>query len=81
MSHFKKFSSSSTALRDAGYTVNVERSPVRIFDDQEFADVGATLVEEGSWVKTPRDHLIVGLKELPEDDSTVMDYHGKCTRS
>jgi hypothetical protein len=27
----------------AGYTINVERSPARIFDDAEFEKVGATL--------------------------------------
>jgi saccharopine dehydrogenase (NAD+, L-lysine-forming) len=31
------------ALLDAGYKVNVERSPERIFDDSEFEAVGATL--------------------------------------
>ena len=55
------------ALLDAGYKVNVERSPERIFDDSEFEAVGATLVPEGSWVDAPHDHIIVGLKELPED--------------
>lgn len=48
--------------------MNVERSPERIFDDEEFEAVGATLVAEGSWVNTPKDHIIVGLKELPVDD-------------
>lgn len=47
--------------------MNVERSPERIFDDSEFEEVGATLVPEGSWVDAPTDHIIVGLKELPED--------------
>lgn len=55
-------------LIDAGYTVNVERSPERIFDDAEFEAVGATLVPEGSWVDAPTDHIIVGLKELLEED-------------
>jgi saccharopine dehydrogenase (NAD+, L-lysine-forming) len=56
------------ALLDAGYIVNVERSPGRIFDDEEFAAVGATLVPEGSWIDAPKDHIIIGLKELPEED-------------
>lgn len=56
------------ALVDAGYTLNVERSPVRIFDDAEFEKVGATLVEEGSWVNAPEDHIILGLKELLEEE-------------
>lgn len=36
------------ALIDAGYTVNVERSPERIFDDSEFEKIGATLVPENT---------------------------------
>lgn len=55
------------ALIDAGYTVNVEKSPERIFDDDEFAKIGATLVPTGSWRDAPSDHIIVGLKELPEE--------------
>lgn len=53
------------ALIDAGYKVNVERSPQRIFDDEDFEKVGATLVAENSWPSAPKDHIIVGLKELP----------------
>lgn len=55
-------------LLEAGYKVNVERSPGRIFDDDEFEAVGATLVPEGSWVDAPKDAIILGLKELPESD-------------
>lgn len=60
------------ALLDVGYTVNVERSPNRIFDDEEFEVVGATLVAEGSWVHVPKDHIIIGLKELPESNGTEL---------
>ncbi|KAH0562086.1 mitochondrial Homoaconitase [Trichoglossum hirsutum] len=63
------------ALLDAGYIVNVERSPGRIFDDGEFEAVGATLVPEGSWVDAPKDHIIVGLKELPESDAPLHHQH------
>lgn len=45
-----------------------ERGLERIFDDEEFEAVGATLVAEGSWVNPPKDHIIVGLKELPADE-------------
>lgn len=57
------------ALLEAGYKIYVERSPGRIFDDEEFEAVGATLVPEGSWVDAPADAIILGLKELPESDS------------
>lgn len=57
--------STAKELIDAGFTINVERSPVRVFDDEEFEKVGATLVEEGSWPDAPAEHIIIGLKELP----------------
>ena len=50
-----------------GFKINVERSPERIFEDEEFVKEGATLVDEGSWPNAPLDHIIIGLKEL--DDS------------
>lgn len=55
-------------LIDHGYKINVERSPVRIFDDQDFEAAGAQLVEEGSWPNAPLDHIIIGLKELDDTD-------------
>jgi len=62
------------ALIDAGYVVNIERSPVRIFDDSDFEKIGATLVPEGSWPEAPTDHIIVGLKELPEEDTFPLKH-------
>lgn len=55
-------------LVDAGYTVNVERSPLSIFDDSEYESTGAKLVPTSSWNDVPSDHIIIGLKELPEED-------------
>jgi hypothetical protein len=55
-------------LIDAGYTVRVERSPERIFEDSEFEAVGATLVPEDTWREAPTDHIIIGLKELPVEE-------------
>lgn len=60
------------ALIDAGYKVNVERSPQRIFDDEEFEKVGATLVPENTWRDAPEDNIIIGLKELPVEDCELM---------
>ncbi|GAB7355584.1 hypothetical protein MBLNU459_g6052t2 [Dothideomycetes sp. NU459] len=62
-------------LLDAGYPINVERSTLRIFDDSEFEKVGATLVPEGSWPDAPAEHIIVGLKELPEDTFPLKHTH------
>ncbi|RDL32976.1 uncharacterized protein BP5553_08415 [Venustampulla echinocandica] len=63
--------STTKALICAGYEVHVERSPKdpsrkRIYDDDEFERVGAKLVDDQSWSKTPRDHIIIGLKLEPE---------------
>ncbi|KAL0638165.1 Saccharopine dehydrogenase [Maublancomyces gigas] len=63
------------ALLDAGYKVHIERSVQRIFEDKEFENVGCTLVEEGSWTETPAGHIIIGLKELPEDDFPLKHTH------
>ncbi|KAF2122323.1 hypothetical protein BDV96DRAFT_483266 [Lophiotrema nucula] len=63
-------------LLDAGYTVLVERSSTdphyaRIFQDEEFEQAGCTLVDEGSWKTAPTDRIILGLKELPEEDTPL----------
>lgn len=60
------------ALVEAGYTVNVERSTARMFSDGEFATAGASLVPEGTWIHAPKDHIIVGLKELPHDECACL---------
>jgi len=50
---------------------------VRIDDFNAITEqVGAPLVEEGSWVKdAPKDAYILGLKELPEDDFPLEHVH------
>lgn len=55
-------------LVSAGYTVHVERAPLSIFKDSEYEGTGASLVPTGSWADAPSDHIIIGLKELPEED-------------
>ncbi|KAL6714364.1 Saccharopine dehydrogenase [Lecanora helva] len=62
-------------LLEKDFVVNVERSPVRIFDDEEFEKVGANLVPEGSWPDAPQDHIIIGLKELPEENFPLKHTH------
>jgi saccharopine dehydrogenase (NAD+, L-lysine forming) len=61
------------ALINAGYKVNVERSPQRIFDDEEYERVGATLVTDNTWRDAPEDNIIIGLKELPVQDCELID--------
>lgn len=59
------------ALIQAGYPVRVERSSERIYNDDEFEAAGAKLVPAGSWADAPREDIILGLKELPEDDKPL----------
>lgn len=68
------------ALVQAGYPVSVERSPAdpnykRIFNDDEYEAVGATLVPSGVWPDAAPGTLIVGLKELPEEDFALKNSH------
>jgi len=51
----------------AGYSVVVEKSSGRAFDDQQFLGAGCTLAEEFSWQGAPKHTIVVGLKELPVD--------------
>jgi saccharopine dehydrogenase (NAD+, L-lysine-forming) len=60
------------ALLDSGYVINVERSTGRVFRDEEYEAVGANLVPEGTWPSAPKDHIIIGLKELPDDDGILL---------
>lgn len=60
------------ALIENGFKIFVERSTERFFSDAEFEEAGATLVETGAWRSAPTDYYIVGLKELPENDSTPL---------
>ncbi|KAK5729791.1 Saccharopine dehydrogenase [Elasticomyces elasticus] len=62
-------------LVDAGYVVNVEKSPLSIFPDKEYEGTGASLVSTGSWTDAPSEHIIVGLKELPEEDFPLKHIH------
>jgi len=57
-----------TLVHEGGYAVHVEHSPLSIFDDAEYVGTGASLVPTGSWVDAPSEHIVVGLKELPEKD-------------
>ncbi|OJD35843.1 ubiquitin thiolesterase [Diplodia corticola] len=69
------------ALVKAGYPVEVERSSTkpefrRIFDDAEYEAAGATLVPENSWKSAaPGSKLILGLKEIEEEDFPLTNDH------
>ncbi len=62
-------------LIDAGFAVSVERSSVRCFPDEEYSAIGATLSPKGSWVNAPRRCIILGIKELLEEDTPLIHQH------
>lgn len=68
------------ALVDAGYPVSVERSSTdpdykRIFEDSEYEAAGATLVDGNTWPQADPSTLILGLKEIPEEDFPLKSSH------
>ena len=68
------------SLVEAGYPVTVERSSTdpkfkRIFEDKEYEAAGAKLVDSGTWPDAPKGTIILGLKEIPEEDFPLRNDH------
>ncbi|MGI9402060.1 MAG: saccharopine dehydrogenase [Rhizobiaceae bacterium] len=62
-------------LLDAGFEVVVERSDQRIIPIEEYQAAGCKIVDEGSWPSASADCFILGIKELPDDDSPLRHRH------
>nr|RBR02059.1 hypothetical protein FVER53263_11605 [Fusarium verticillioides] len=67
-------------LVDAGYPISVERSSTdpkfrRIFEDSEYEAAGARLVDTGVWPNAEPGTIILGLKEIPEEDFPLKNDH------
>lgn len=62
-------------LLDAGFAVTVEESPQRIFAVEEYAAAGATVAAEGSWTDAPDDAYVLGIKELPDEPTSLRHRH------
>lgn len=56
-------------LIEAGFKIYVEESDQSIFDTEEYRKVGAIIVPKGSWKSAPKERIIIGLKELEENDT------------
>lgn len=63
------------ALIKAGFKVTVEASESRIIPTQTYADAGCTIAPEHTWPDAPKDAIIFGLKELPEDGTPLPHQH------
>ncbi|WP_101068364.1 saccharopine dehydrogenase [Roseovarius salinarum] len=58
-----------------GITVTVEESGRRAIPTQAYADAGCAIAPEGSWPDAPRDAIVFGLKELPDDGTPLVHRH------
>ncbi|MEX3017708.1 saccharopine dehydrogenase [Gymnodinialimonas hymeniacidonis] len=62
-------------LLAAGIRVTVEDSPDRIIPTSEYRDAGISIAPQRSWRTAPKDAVIFGLKELPEDTGPLTHRH------
>src|SRR6056297_467736 len=58
-----------------GITVTVEDSRTRIIPIDGYRKAGCAIVPENSWPDAPRDAIIFGLKELPDDGTPLPHRH------
>ncbi|TNJ41052.1 saccharopine dehydrogenase [Phaeobacter sp. B1627] len=63
------------ALIAAGIRVTVEDSRTRALALQGYIDAGCEIAPENSWPDAPRDAIIFGLKELPDDGTPLPHRH------
>lgn len=59
----------------AGFQVSIEQSQQSIFNDADYQQVNCNIVAAGSWVDAPSHAIILGLKELPEDNFPLIHQH------
>ncbi|MEX3313522.1 saccharopine dehydrogenase [Sulfitobacter sp. PS-8MA] len=59
----------------AGMKVSVEESDSRVLPTAAYAQAGCEIVPAHSWPDAPRDAVIFGLKELPEDGTPLTHRH------
>ncbi|MFT6434281.1 MAG: hypothetical protein ACJAVI_002329 [Candidatus Azotimanducaceae bacterium] len=62
-------------LIERGFKITVEKSALRAIPISGFEQVGCTVAEAGSWRSAPKDSFILGVKELPNDDSELQHRH------
>ncbi|GGT72503.1 saccharopine dehydrogenase [Streptomyces coeruleorubidus] len=62
-------------LVEHGVALTVEDSPQRVFPTEEYEAAGCRVAPAGSWVSAPRDAVVLGLKELPDDTAGLTHRH------
>jgi saccharopine dehydrogenase (NAD+, L-lysine-forming) len=63
------------AMLAAGFQVTVEESSVRAIPIDGYRATGCAIAAENSWPDAPRDAIIFGLKELPDDGTPLTHRH------
>ncbi len=67
--------SAAKQLQMRGHDVRIEKSPTRIFTDEEYSRLGLPLEETNSWRESPLDTIVLGLKELEETTDPLLRRH------
>ncbi|MGW1274299.1 saccharopine dehydrogenase, partial [Streptomyces sp. NPDC002491] len=62
-------------LVEAGVALTVEDSPQRVFPADAYEAAGARIAPAGSWTSAPRDAVVLGLKELPDEPAELTHRH------
>lgn len=58
-----------------GFDVTVEESPRRIAPVAAYAAAGCRIAPQASWPEAPKEAVILGLKELPENETPLRHAH------
>jgi saccharopine dehydrogenase (NAD+, L-lysine-forming) len=65
----------AASLLAKGFHVTVEDNKTRTIQIEEYRKAGCVIAAENSWPDAPRDAIILGLKELPEDNTPLHHRH------
>lgn len=62
-------------LIEQGHQVFIEKSPNRQINDLAYEQIGCHLVAPGTWQLADKNTYILGLKELPQDNTPLLHKH------
>ena len=63
-------------LIERGFQLTVEKSAQSIFPWEQYEAIGCQIAEEFAWMEdAPLDAIVLGLKELEPDDSSLRHQH------
>ena len=58
-----------------GFHLTIENSRTRTIGIEEYRQAGCVIADENSWPDSPKNAIILGLKELPEDGTPLHHRH------